>query len=286
MGHPVGRRGEEIPTLARIVSLAQTVEVFLTAEGLAFALQVTRRRRARWFDPDMSDLVLEWGSDKAWWDAITEEPDGMLCLAEPPDRVRSLDEHGLDAVAEAFAEIIDAKSPFTYKHSSRVADIAVGIARQLGLEHSDERQLYRASLLHDMGKLGVSNRILDKPGKLTAVEMREVRKHPIYTWEILSRVPAFQSFAAAAALHHERLDGSGYPWGVDSESLDLGSRIVAVADVFEALTSERSYRWGLPEETALESLMRGSGSTLDAMVVDALDSLLKNEVRRPALTIR
>ena len=95
-----------------------------------------------------------------------------------PDRVRSLDEHGLDAVAEAFAEIIDAKSPFTYKHSSRVADIAVGIARQLGLEHSDERQLYRASLLHDMGKLGVSNRILDKPGKLTAVEMREVRKHP------------------------------------------------------------------------------------------------------------
>jgi putative nucleotidyltransferase with HDIG domain len=181
-----------------------------------------------------------------------------------------VDDNGLDEVARAFAEIIDSKSPFTYQHSTNVAKYARAVAYELGFEKQEVRVINRAALLHDVGKLGVPTRILDKAGPLTPDERAEMQRHPMYTWEILQRVGAFAGFARTAALHHEKLDGSGYPWGVGSDDLDLPARILCVADMYEALTAHRPYRAGLGRETALKIIRQGSGTHVCPVAAEAL----------------
>src|SRR6185369_6643193 len=180
---------------------------------------------------------------------------------EPADRVILADEERLDGVAEAFARVVDAKSPYTARHSEGVANIAVGIARAMGLSKDDQTTLRRAGLLHDIGKLGVSNLILDKPGKLSPMEMDEMRKHTRYTAEILQRVTPFRAFAGIAAAHHERLDGRGYHVGLEAGDLCQLSRILAVADICESLSAERPYRPAMPEDEVLDIMgeMVGTG---------------------------
>lgn len=273
-GKPDGLRGEEIPLLARIGCLAQTVEVFAQEDGMAVALEVARQRRGGWFDPELVDRLLSTCADGSWWRRLYRADAAHLAReAEPPDRVREVDESGLDSVAQAFAEIIDAKSPFTYRHSSGVAEYARAISRRFDATPEEQRRLYRAGLLHDIGKLGISNRILDKPGKLTPEERTEIERHPVYTRQILERVTAFQEFAHMAALHHERLDGNGYPWKLGAADLDHPARILAVADVYEALTANRPYRAGMPPDQALGILRQGAGTAFDPDAVAALATL-------------
>ena len=198
------------------------------------------------------------------------EATAIALSLEPQQHTRYVDDNGLDEVARAFAEIIDAKSPFTYAHSTNVAKYARGVAYELGFERHDVRVLNRAALLHDVGKLGVSARILDKAGPLTSDERAEMQRHPVYTWEILQRVGAFSNFARMAALHHEKLDGTGYPWGVRGEELDLPARILCVADIYEALTANRPYRAGLGRETALKIIRDGSGKHVCPVAAEAL----------------
>ena len=270
-GYPAGLAGEAIPLFARILNLAQTAEVFLAQGGSAAALEVLAARRGRWFDPDLVDRVLAWREDRPWWGAVrTADADGRVAALEPQAHARVVDDDGLDQVAEAFAEVIDAKSPFTYAHSTSVARLAEGIAGRLGLDAAGRRLTRRAALLHDIGKVGVSNRILDKRGPLTPEERAVVQAHPRHTWEILGRVRAFAAFARQAATHHEMLDGSGYPWGLDAAALDLPARALVVADIYEALTADRPYRAGMPVEAALAVLQRDRGTRLDAACVDAL----------------
>ena len=190
---------------------------------------------------------------------------------EPPDRVLRADDTRLDRVAEAFALIVDAKSPFTLRHSERVAAIAVAIAGELGLRAEDRRELRRAGLLHDVGKLGVSTAILDKPGVLTDAERAEINRHPAYTVEILSKIDAFSELADVAGAHHERLDGSGYHRGRTADSLTMPARILAVADVYEALTAERPYRHALSPEEALAIVASDAGTALCETSVAALE---------------
>lgn len=132
----------------------------------------------------------------------------------------------------------------------------------------------RAGLLHDIGKLGISSRILDKPGGLTNGEFAEVKKHPALTYDILSRVAPFGDILERTANHHERLDGSGYPRGLTSESLGLPTRILIVADVFDALSSDRPYRPGMPMEKVLGILDKESGEKLCPASVAALQELV------------
>jgi HD-GYP domain-containing protein (c-di-GMP phosphodiesterase class II) len=147
----------------------------------------------------------------------------------------------------------------------------------MGFKREDVRQLYRAGLLHDIGKLGISSRILDKPGALDNRERGEMKEHPRFTWEILRRVKAFEGFALVAALHHEKLDGSGYPWGRMEEDLDMPSRILAVADIYEAVTETRAYRVGLSSGEALQILRAHAGFRLDTDAIDALEAAVVSE---------
>ena len=273
-GFPRGLRGDAIPLLARIANLAQTIDILHRARGLGGALDVIRDRRGSWFDPRLVDVVVKWKRDAAWWETLDDHaaPDAVVAV-EPVTYVRRVDDSGLDRVASAFAEIIDAKSPYTFRHSSNVARIACQLARAMGLDDVTEHRLQRAGLLHDIGKLGVSSRILEKPGKLDAVERAEIERHPAYSWEILSRVGAFASFARLAAVHHEKLDGSGYPWKLTAADLDTPMRILVVADMYEALTADRPYRAGLTHEAALAILERDAPVKVCAAVVSALAGL-------------
>jgi putative nucleotidyltransferase with HDIG domain len=270
-GHPGDRAGEEISLLARMACLAQTMEAFWQQGGAAAACDIARSRRGTWFDPALVDAVAELERDVAFWVSL-EAPD--VHAVEPADRVERADTARLDRIAEAFAGIVDAKSPFTARHSAGVAEIAAGIAATMGLDGATQRLLRRAGLLHDVGKLGVSNQILDKPGRLTDVEWTAVRHHPRLSLVILRRVPALADVAQLAAMHHERLDGSGYPYGLGEADLGIPARILQVADVADALSAERPYRAALPVDEVLAIMRDDAGPRLDGDAFAALEASL------------
>jgi putative nucleotidyltransferase with HDIG domain len=272
-GFPEGLRGEAIPLLARIAGLAQTVEVFCRRDGMDAALAIARARAGQWFDPHLVDVLAALTRD-AHWVASIDSADIAIRVSrlEPPDRVLIIDNAGLDPIVEAFSEIIDAKSPYTYRHSTNVAAWAQRMGRLMGVGEVEARRLVRAGLLHDIGKLGVSNRILDKPGALSAEERRVVEFHPLHTAQILGRVGVFSELIETAARHHERLDRSGYPWKLGGSELDTAARILAVADVFEALTADRPYRAPMSAHAALAIMARDRGTRLCSNAFDALEA--------------
>jgi HD-GYP domain-containing protein (c-di-GMP phosphodiesterase class II) len=270
-GHPDGLRGEQIPLGARIANLAQGLEIFWSAGGEKAALALARKRRGAWFDPRLVDALqaLDWSG--------LREPD--LRAHQPADRPLSADSEALDRIADGFAAVIDAKSPWTYRHSDRTSVIALSIAEALDADATTLRDLGRAARLHDIGKLGVSNQILDKPAELTDAEFAAVKEHARITNTILSRVPGLRAVAPLASAHHERLDGSGYPFGWTAERLTMPMRALAVADVYDALTSERPYRPAHSSDRALEVLRAEAPRRLDPDAVGALEALLE---ARPA----
>ena len=283
-GYARGLAAEEIPLLARIANLAQTVEVFHDRGGVAAAHRVVRERSGRWFDPALARIVLDWSADDPWWALLRGDVAGAVVAAEPSDHVIEVDDDGLDGVARAFADIIDAKSPFTFRHSTRVAEIARRVAGKCGLDALEQRRIYRAGLLHDIGKLGISSRILDKNGAMTDEERAQMERHPQYTLDILERVSAFRGFARTAALHHERRDGSGYPFHYDGEELDLPARILCVVDIYDAISSDRPYRKAMVPAVVTSILERDRGTRLCPIALDALHAVreeLQSETAAP-----
>jgi len=276
-GQPRGLAGDEIPLLGRILCLAQTVEIFHSTFGVDRAYEVARRRSGRWFDPALVAALEGFRDDGAFWASLAE-PD--LARWEPADRVMTADPERLDRIAAAFAAIVDAKSPWTYSHSERTRTGATSIAEVLGFDAEELSGLRRAALLHDIGKLALSNRILDKPAKLTPAEFDRVKEHPLFTQWVLDRVSCFRDVSAVAAAHHERLDGSGYPRGLVAADLTLPMRVLAVADVHEALTADRPYRPALGSGDALGVMRLDVPSRLDADAFDALETVVERRAAR------
>jgi len=271
-GNPRGLKGAAISLLGRICCLSQTVEVFFSAYGREAAIDVAQQRRGQWFDPQLVDALLTLKGDDMFWSRLqSDDLLGELSRWEPEDAVLVADEACLDRVAEAFASVVDAKSPWTFQHSTRVAEIAVGVSQQLGCSVELQRDIRRAGLLHDIGKLGVSNLILDKPGKLTEGELVQMRKHPDYSQQILEKVGAFKSLADVASAHHERLDGHGYHRQLDGSTMHWVSRMLAVADICEALSAKRPYRDAVSWDRIQEILTSESGSGVDPECLSALE---------------
>ena len=270
-GQPRWLLGDQIPLLGRILCLAQTVEIFHAAGGVEDAYAVAQRRSGTWFDPDLVRAMNAFRRDTAFWASLAE-PD--LTRWEPEDQVITLDEDRLLQISTAFAAIVDAKSPWTYFHSDRTSLIATNMGAALGLDTTELGDLRRVALLHDIGKLAVSNRILDKPDALTAAEFARVKEHPLFTRWVLERVSCFEPLATVAAAHHERLDGTGYPRGLDAADLTMPMRLLAVADVYEALTATRPYRPALEEDQALETIRREVPQRLDPDAYEALETVI------------
>jgi HD-GYP domain-containing protein (c-di-GMP phosphodiesterase class II) len=269
-GQPRGLAAEEIPLLGRILCLAQTVEIFHAARGVDGAYGVAARRRGRWFDPELVTALGTFRDDAAFWTSLAE-PD--LARWEPPERVLTIDADREVDIATAFAAVVDAKSPWTYHHSDRTSLIATSIGAVLGFDVAELADLRRVALLHDIGKLAVSNRILDKPSSLTTAEFARVKEHPLFTQWVLERVSCFRDIAPVASAHHERLDGGGYPRGLGAEDLTMPMRVLAVADVYEALTAERPYREALSDEDALDLIRLDVPTRLDPDAFSALETV-------------
>ena len=179
-------------------------------------------------------------------------------------------------VIQALTAAIDAKDPYTEGHSQRVAEFSVAIAQQLNMPAEFIHHLRIGAILHDVGKIGVSDAVLKKPGRLTDEEFTEIKQHPTIGERILGHIRTLQKELPVIIEHHERLDGNGYPFGLINEQISPSGRIVAVADAFDAMTSDRPYRNGLPIEEAFRRLRAGIGTEFDARCVQALLDAYQN----------
>ncbi len=274
-GQPQGLAGKEIPLYSRIALLAQVADVFHAGVGPQGTREEVARRSGGWFDPRIADAFAVLARDSAFWRQLAaDDLEQRVLEMAPAQQAQPVDDDHLDDIAMAFGQIVDAKSPWTAGHSARVALITEHVAERLGLGAPERRWLRRGALLHDVGKLGVSTRILDKAGPLDADEWAAVRQHAANTEQILGRIGAFGTLARIAGAHHEKLDGTGYPRGLDARHIRLETRIITTADIFDALTSDRPCRPALATEEALRVLREGIGTSVDGDCVAALEQSL------------
>ncbi|MGD0892368.1 MAG: HD domain-containing phosphohydrolase [Terracidiphilus sp.] len=276
-GYPDHLSGVESPLLARIVGVAQHLDVFAVEESRERAIDTLVERRNTWFDPELVQIAVSLDAGGTLWTGWATSEERARVMDMEPGGALVIGAEEVDQICEAFADVVDAKSSFTYRHSLGVTAVAVNLAEELGLSAERLQLVRRAALLHDLGKLSVSNAILDKPGKLDDAEWQAVRRHPEISQQILERIPSFATIAAIAGRHHERLDGTGYPFRLTAKDLSLEDRIVAMADVYGALSEDRPYRAGLPQDQILAILDAEVPGKLDADCFEALKSFLDHE---------
>lgn len=271
-GYPDSLRGGEIPMASRIMAVAQHLDFFALERGEHTAMRVLQDRSGRWFDPELVKIAASLDRSGDLWSGKNPDECRRRVLELAPEAAGATSAIQIDRVCEAFAEIVDAKSAFTPSHSAGVAQAALKIAEQLGMENERCRMIWRAALLHDVGKLSISNAILDTPSKLNAKQWAAVHQHPVHTQQILERIEPFAELAAVASRHHERLDGKGYPYGLSGEHLPLEARILAVADVYGALSEDRPYRPAFSGCEAIGIMRKMVPEKLDGACFEALRS--------------
>jgi HD-GYP domain-containing protein (c-di-GMP phosphodiesterase class II) len=268
-GWPEGLKGEQVPIASRLAQIAEYCEVAQRIGGVDGAKELARRRSGKQFDPELAEVIVAdaepifSGLDAvATWDAVIEaEP--ALAVVLSGDR--------FDEALGAIANFVDLKSPYTLGHARAVADLVADAGEQLSLSAAEVRTLRRAGLAHDLGRLGVSNSIWDKPGRLGAGEWERVRMHPYLTERMLRQSEALAPLGAIAVAHRERLDGSGYPRGLSGSAITRQARILGAADAYQAMCEPRPYRPPLTaEEAAAELRAEVRAGRFDAEAVEAV----------------
>jgi HD-GYP domain-containing protein (c-di-GMP phosphodiesterase class II) len=278
-GWPGELEGEQVPIASRLAQLAEFVEVAHRVGGVQAAKALARRRRGKQFDPALAELVCTDGElilaeldSIAGWDAVVDAEPALAIV---------LSAERFDAALLAIANFVDLKSPYTLGHAHAVADLASGAAAGLGLPQETERTLHRAGLVHDLGRLGISNAIWDKPGPLGAGEWERVRIHPYLTERMLHQSSALAPLGAIAVAHRERLDGSGYPHGLSGPAIPLASRVLGAADAYQAMREPRPYRPArTAEQAAAELRAEVRAGRLDAEAVEAVLGAAGHRVAR------
>ena len=274
-GKPFGKSGMNVPMTSRIALLAQIADVFVTNAGPEAAINEIARHSGGWLDPELCQTFKQVAKSPDFWrDLTSEDLPERVFLLQPQTGDLHVDEDFLDDIASAFGQVIDAKSPYTSGHSMRVGTYFDAVAQRMGLGDADRRRMRRAAILHDVGKLGVSSTVLEKPGKLDDNEWVAMRGHAEHTLHILSRIGPFREMAGIAAAHHERLDGAGYPFGLDEKLIPLEARIITVSDFFDALTADRPYRAAMPTAQALDIMEAEVGKAVDPDCFRALKASL------------
>ncbi len=223
------------------------------------------------FHPQAVELCLAAADREEFWLDLMSPRLYSLLLHEGPFQKREIDLSHIAVIAELFRNIIDFRSRFTATHSSGVAACAQLLSRMFGLTEAETELMEVAGNLHDLGKLAIPNSILEKPGPLTKEEMAVMKSHTYYTYVVINTIGGLQQIAEWGAYHHERLDGSGYPFRCQADALSTGARIMGVADIFTALAEDRPYRKGMPKEKIITILKDFSDrQLLSARIVDLL----------------
>jgi HD-GYP domain-containing protein (c-di-GMP phosphodiesterase class II) len=249
-GHPT-TAGQAIPLTCRIMHVAATAVLFAGHAGSDAAVAEVRRRAGAYLDPDLAGILVAHAGE------LLQDVDHIdayeWVLGSEPDPVRLVDDAESEALARTFGHLIDLKSPYLHGHSAGVGELAAAGAQKLGL-HEQVRTVRIAGYLHDLGRVGISSRIWDKPAPLSVAERDQARLHPYYSERVLSRVPQLTEVAKLAGQHHERCDGSGYHRGAVGSQLSAASRVLAAADAYRTLVEGRPHRPALSVQQAAERL--------------------------------
>lgn len=274
-GRPEQLKHDQIPLFSRIALLAQVVDVFQFEHDLDSAIAEIEARSGSWFDPQLVAHLVDISQRASFVEGLNAADIAERVMSLAPARASVIvDEEYLDCIVSAFGKIVDSKSPYTAGHSERVAVYTDLIAQELGIEFAERQWLKRAALLHDLGKLGVSNAILDKPGKLDEQEWEAVKSHAALTEQILNYLKPFKEMAWIAGAHHEKLDGTGYPKQLSAEQIPLSTRIITTADIFDAITAERPYRGAVPVPKTLLIMQENLHTAIDERCFNALKAAI------------
>ena len=280
-GGPRGLSGHELPIEMRVAQLADLVEVHERTYGQGGAEHLVRMRRGGQFDPDVVHAFL---ADPT---AVLARPGGLspwdAALAEAPDRDRILTPAELDRMFIALGDFVDLKCPFTLGHSRAVADLAAQAAVHLGLDADEVAAVRRAGHVHDIGRIGCSNRIWEYAGELSSEQWERVRLHPYLTGRILERVNGLADVSRIAMNHHEQPNGGGYPRGLRAASLPLPDRLLAAAVAYESALEPRPYRTAMTVRGAAHRLQeRARSGALDLHAVNAVLAVTGHATTKPA----
>lgn len=251
-GAPAGLAGEDIPIAARLARLAGIATLFDTIGGPDLATRAVRDRAGTLLDPDLTDRFAR-QAPTLLHELNSVDARDLVLAVEPAPQVRISDDQLIEAAA-AFGDLADLKTPYTHGHSAAVAALATSAGQSLGLATTDARLLRLAALLHDLGRVGVSNAVWEQPRALRRDEWEQVRLHPYYSERILAGSEALRPVARWAGSHHERLDGSGYHRGCGPADLPMPARVLAAADAFQAMTQPRPHRDPLTRDEAATHL--------------------------------
>ena len=281
-------KGVRVPRGSHILRLADWIEGAIEPDVPILSqrrdiIETITDMRGLAFPVELVEAFAELAEAESFWLDTVNRRVYSLLLGLRPETVTLQNTEQVMQVASVFAQIIDFKSRFTATHSSGVSVSSREIAKRMHFPIPEQKMMAVAGMLHDLGKLAVPVSILNKPGKLTREEFEVMRAHPYHTYHILRTVQGLGDVVTWASFHHERLDGKGYPFHMDDESLSLGNRIMAVADVFTALAEDRPYRKGMDESKIRAILGEMAGESLDGDVVQvALDNL--DAIRGATLT--
>lgn len=275
---------EKVPLMARILSFADQLDLRLPQK---LCSRLEREEILNWvtketgvlFYPEVTAAFGQLAQKEAFWLDI-EQPDllqialGLLCGAWQLPAMRELQVGFTDELAATFADLIDQKSAFTARHSRSVAETVERLARGLGWQDERLHEIYVAGLLHDLGKLSIPKKILDKPGPLDSNEFELIRTHTYYTHRLLTEAGFPTRMAEWAAHHHERLDGKGYPFALVGKEINEGARLMTAADIYAALTEDRPYRRAMTPGEALDTIQRGAGTIVDTNLLNLAKRVL------------
>lgn len=242
------------------------VQMAASDDLMGWLLAVNRIQQRRFGTENPHLARLEFGSTEAR--LLSSTASVLATHAKNLSLLQEKEETFVRAV-RSLVSAVDAKDPYTCGHSERVGLFATKLGTHLGLGSAERQRLYLAGLLHDVGKIAIRGETLRKPGRLTDEEFMEIKRHPECGWAIVHDLDQLQHVVGAVIHHHERFDGGGYPDGLVGEAIPLSARILAVADTYDALTSDRPYRQGVPQEKAETILRSGSGSQWDPRIIEA-----------------
>lgn len=271
-----GTNGNNIPLESYIISLADRIETYIDKKRNVLnqideIVKAVNDKRNEKFMPELVDAFNILSKNESFW-LYTVAPNVADIIRKEADLPEmNLDIDGLYDISNWFSNIIDFRSRFTSVHSKGVAISAKMIAKVMGKSDKYQKIMEISGFLHDLGKLAVPNSILNKPDRLDKSEYEIIRGHTFHTYNVLSRIKNFDVINKYASYHHEKLDSTGYPFHIGADKMPLGSRIMAVADIFTAITEDRPYRIGMPKEQVIKILDNmGDDKTLDSFVVKSL----------------